>query len=272
MKRISILTMVLLVVGPSVAKARHYGLARYRTRWSIHTQSLISGDVRYSPYAFKYGHSGLVPGDVRYSPYAFSHKNSGLVTDGWYGPYGYPYTPVGLSCPAADAADCDTYGSCGDSAPDEAQVTYAQKVRARKRRVAQLEQSRRQANATVQADAKQIISDYLKGRNIDFRTNRVLCIDGKTISVDFLLKDRNIIIKYWDPAETLAVEQKAEYKRISYERYLASWKDFAGEYQESGGKIFQIISCEPDEILARLTDYHELISAEKVYALGQTTP
>jgi hypothetical protein len=272
MKRISILTMVLLVLGPSVTKARYYGLARYRTRWSIHTQSLISGDVRYSPYAFKYGHSGLVPGDVRYSPYAFSHKNSGLVTDGWYGPYCYPYTPVGLSCPAADAADCDTQRSCGDSAPDEAQVSYAQKVQARRERIRQLKQARGQANAIRQTDGKQIISNYLKGKNIDFRTNRLLCIDDKTISVDFLLKDRNIIIKYWNPVEILALDQKPEYKRNYYERYLESWKDFGGKHQRSGGKIFQIISANPDEISARLTDHHELISAEKVYALDRTAP
>ncbi|KPL22525.1 MAG: hypothetical protein AMJ75_07885 [Phycisphaerae bacterium SM1_79] len=275
MKRISILTMVVLVVGSSTAKARYYGLARYRTRWSIHTQGLISGDVRYSPYAFRYGHSGLVPGDVRYSPYAFSHKRSGLVSDEWCGSYGYPYALFGSSYRVIHVVGCGDHPSSGasghsrDNLSDQAQLSYAEKVEARKERIRELRESRQQANRLRQTDGKQIIADYLRGKNVDFRTNRLLSIDGKTVSVDFLLEDRNIIIKYWNPAEIVFLDQKPEHKKVLYKNYLEAWKDFCGEYLRAGGKIFQIISADTKEISAKLSLWPDLDDGERMYALAQ---
>ena len=112
MKRISIVTIVFLLVMTSVSDARRYGHRYrsdpYRVRWSIHTQSLISGDLSYSPYAFRFGHTGLVPYWVRYSPYAFSFKHpSGLVNDFASYTRAVNYRPRDYSCKVAGRTGCN---------------------------------------------------------------------------------------------------------------------------------------------------------------------
>jgi len=278
MKRISVLTVLILMILASATKGynyRYYGTWRYRVRWSMHTHSLVPGHVRYSPYAYKYGHPGLVPYWVRYSPYAHSYKHpSGLVNDYassmssiYYFPDEFSYKGPGwVACnDSRGARDCGNHGSN----PDQARESYEQKLEARKDRVKRLRQSRQQRSTSKAKDGKEIIFRYLEGKNIDFRTNRILQIEGKTISVDFLLKDRNTIIKYWNPVEILSLEKQAEYRRNFYEKYLDSWKDFCGEYVKTGGKIYQIVSADVEEISAKLMLCPELNDAEKTYALAQ---
>ena len=122
---------------------------------------------------------------------------------------------------------------------------------------------------TAGGGGNQIVAAYLRSKNIDFRTNRLLQIDGKTISVDFQLTDRNVIVKYWDPVEILALDQQAQYRKLAYENYLKSWKDFCGQYQREGGKIYSIVSADSAEILAKLTDCSELNGELTTYALAQ---
>ena len=118
-----------------------------------------------------------------------------------------------------------------------------------------LEQLRQQRSKTTAMDGKDIIAGYLDGQNIDFRTTRILQVEGKTISVDFVLADRNILIKYWNPLEILALQHKAEYKQKAYEDYLESWKSFCAEFQGAGGKIYQIISSDNNEISTSLAKF-----------------
>jgi hypothetical protein len=231
----------------------------------MHTQSLVPGDVYYSPYAYRPGHSGLVPYWVRYSPYAYSYQHpSGLVNDYAGSVSSINYYPDNYRYEGP--ARCAYNRGNNSSNPVRARESYAEKVEARKKRIRLLAQSRNR-----ESDPKEIIAGYLKSKNIDFKTNRILQIEGKTLSVDFLLKDRNIIFKYWNPLEILALEQQPEYKRIFYEKYLETWGDFCVKYQKSGGKIYQIISADTEEILAKLTLFHDQ-NGEKIYALSQTQP
>ncbi len=281
MKRISILATAVLVVAACTAEARihgysygyGYGANRHRVRWSIHTHSLISGDVYYSPYAFGGGHSGLVPGDVRYSPYAFGHGRSGLVYDGG----GYSHPNFGARHYDVRhyraAPDYSAHQSRGSHSYGHANVVRTTKVcretaEARKARRAELAQARREKHASSSNNGREIIAGYLKGRNIRFRTTRILSIEGKTISVDFLLNDGKTILKYWDPAEIQCLGQPHERKRKFYDKYAESWFSFCAEHLKAGGKIHQIISSDRDEILARLPLCPDLNGAEKVYALA----
>ena len=294
MKRISVLTIVVLTILAGAAEARIYYPVRHRVRWSMYTHSLIAGDVYYNPYTLRPGHSGLVRGDVYYSPYANKpghsglvsgnvrysiyargNKHSGLVADPWGLLSCYPYSPYHGVCHHSVATGCSTCSSsCAVSHKSSnlarAQTSRKERLEARKERIRTLRQAREQVYTTGQTGGSGIICDYLKNKKIDFRTSRTLQIEGKTISVDFLLKDRKII-KYWNPVEILALEQQPDYKRKVYERYLKSWADFCGKYQKSGGKIYQIITADTEEILAQLTLFHEQ-NGEKVYALSQTPP
>ena len=282
MKRISILAAVILMVAISVSEGHSYywggSTYDYGVRWSIYTQSLVSGDVHYSPYAYDSDHSGLVPYWVRYSPYAFSYEHpSGLVNDYasspsstkyiYYLPYDGSYRDSGRALQySVAAADCSQLAS----RPERAGVRYAQKAETRRQRVRQPAESSRQERATAKNDRSRIIAAYLAGRNIEFQTNGLLQIEGKTISMDFLLPGSNVLIKYWDPVEISALDQQPEHRKRAYENYLESWKGFCGEYQKAGGKIYQIVSADSDEILAKLTDCNELTGPEQIYAAAQS--
>jgi len=270
MKRISISAIVLLVALAGVAEARTvygygygYGSNRYRVRWSIYNHGLISGDLYYSPYAFGQGRSGLVYGETRYSPYAFGHGHSGLVVDGgssFYSGYSPAYhrTRHSIRLPGAGHGHANRVRT---------QKGYREMIEARKARRIELAQARQQKNVIRASSGKEIIAGYLKGRNIDFKVTRILCIEGRIVSVDFLLNDGNTILKYWNPAEIQSLAQSQGRKKKFYDKYVESWIGFCAEHLKAGGKIHQIISSDADEILAKLPLCPDLNGSERVYAL-----
>jgi len=110
------------------------------------------------------------------------------------------------------------------------------------------------------SDGKEIIYGYLKSNNIDdFDVDRLLKIHNKTISVNFVFRDKNIIIKYWNPEEIQSLMQQAGYQKSYYQKYEQQWKDFCREYKEKGGKVYQIESSNKEEILNKLSLYRELL-------------
>jgi len=266
MKRISFIVLAALFVASGVAAAHDYYFYsdhdHSRVRWSIYTQSLISNDYYYSPYAYNYGQSGLVPYWVRYSPYAFGLVNDYAISASsiYYYPDGYGYRSSGWN-----AYDYGTAYRCDNDGSNVAQrqASYAAHIQTRRDRLRERQQASQERKVTASGGGNQIVAAYLRSKNIDFRTNRLLQIDGKTISVDFQLTGRNVIVKYWDPVEILALDQQA------YENYLKSWKDFCGQYQRAGGKIYSIVSADSAEILAKLTDCSELNGELTTYALAQ---
>ncbi len=265
MKRISILSIFLLVTMCSVSQGRHYCSIRYRTRWSVYRQGLISGDLYYSPYAFQYGNDGLVPGNVRYSPYAFDYEHSGLVYDPWcrmstsLNPIYYDINRNSdYNNHKRQKSSCASYCESSNSF-NEAKVSYQEKMEVRKANIRKLAESRSQSAAERREDGDMIVSRYLKSKNIEYQLNNYLRIDGRTVSVNFLLKDKNIIIKYWDPEQIDLLESKVEYKQLNYVRYLQEWNNFRSRYLQAGGKVCQIISADGNEIISKLERSGELV-------------
>ena len=257
MKRISLIAAAVLAIMPGVTNAYYCGSLRYRTRYSPyafsygHPSGLIPGGLRYSPYA-----SGLVPYGVRYSPYAFSHGHSGLICDSSV--YGFSYAPymvVGSTCRGPAVADCKvpqccrtvSHG-CFGSACDMRSIREA-KLRARKDRLERLRETAEQIKAMRENDGKEIIYSYLKSKNLNFRMNKLLKIESKTLSVEFLLRDKNTIIKYWNPDD---IEQQAGYRKSICEKYQAKWRNLSQEFVANGGKIYEISSANKQEILSKL--------------------
>ncbi len=264
MKRISMVAISILVIQSGVCRAYYDNCSnRYRTRWSFYKQGLVSGHVRYSLYAWsKAGGSGLVPGNVRYSPYAWESGTAGLVYDPWCGSISPHYSPrynvvrgsyEGFYDSSQIGSDCNK--SCSS---EPTQMSYDQKLQARSMRIKRMKQSRNSGHSKRQEDNDLIVSEFLKSRNIKFRTDCFLRIDGRTVSVNFLLEDSDVVVKYWDPEQIVLLLDKPEYKQIIFENYLQKWVDFCEQYLGSGGKICQVVSADEREIISQLINSSEL--------------
>ncbi len=289
MKRISVFTIAILLTLPVVAKACYYPFAsRHRVRWSPYTHGLVYGDVQYSPYAYKrgssglvyrrlqyspyankYGKSRLVYNNVRYSPYAFGYKRSGLISYPWGASYDYHYPrPIQYDGPCVVV-----YHS--KSKPSRPSVNRTAKAHHRAKNYNQVspavhktktEKLKRQSSRKVEQrelNGRDLIAAFLTLKNIDYRTNRILSIDQKLISIDFVLTDQNIIIKYWNPEEILALRKRKNSRIFYYDNYLESYKDFCGEYLSNGGQIYQIVTADNKEILKKLFECNELKVRQK---------
>jgi len=267
MKRISLLTIVMLMVASGVAKANIYGYSslRNRTRWSPYAFShkrsgLVSGYLRYSPYAFNHKNpSGLIHEYARYTPYAFSHKNSGLVYDSYsrsypscYAPYyRIQRAPVVVVHSVRQPPCAPNYKYSQSS--NEANNSYQEKLIARRERIKKLRDSRKQINMAKAKDGKEIICRYLNSKNIDdFEMTGILRIDGKTVNINFLLREKNIIITYWDLNEVQSLVQQPGYKRNYLEKHEKEWKNLCTKYTQTGGKVYPITSADENEILVKL--------------------
>jgi len=281
MKRISLFAIVMLMIVPSLTKARFYNSTsvRYRTRWSPYaftnkTSGLISGNYEYSPYALTRKSNGLIRRDVRYSPYAFTHKTSGLIRDDvGYSPYAFNYKHSGLIdntdyrsryriCRppvviAVDNASCSR--SYNSRSSGKTNITYQQLPTSRRERLQAQMDSKKQTKTAKEQNSKDIICRYLKSRNIDgFKMTGMLSIEGRVVNVNFQLKDKNIMITYWDLDEVQSLLQQPGYRRTYLERHERQWKNLCNEYTQAGGKIYPITSADEKEILAKLTLCSEL--------------
>ncbi|MCL5280073.1 MAG: hypothetical protein M1376_09220 [Planctomycetes bacterium] len=214
MKRIFI-GAALLALLPGITNA-YYGCYGY--------------GVRYSPYAFSYHSSGLVPCDVEYTPYAFSYHNSGLV-------YGY-----GI---------CDYGGGYVYSSPA---VHHRLPLHGAPRPRSDF---RHHAQNTVRPprppDGMFTIRQHLHAKGVDsVDINRILRVGDQLLSADFLVKDRNLLIKYWNPQGIEQLSTQEAFKQKAYANYKESWEKFAAQFQQKGGEIYYVNASEAQTIVAAL--------------------
>ncbi len=226
MKRIFI-CVALLALTPGITKA-YYGCGY---------------GVRYSPYALSYHSSGLVPCGVEYTPYAFSYHNSGLV-------YGY-----GI---------CDYGGGYGYAIPGAHHRAVTHVVRrapisvrhsaqntARPPRPPDGTGSQTRRNAF--GDPMATIRQHLHAKGVTaVDIDRIMRVGDQLLSVDFLVKDRNLLIKYWNPKGIEQLSTKEAFKQKAYANYKESWEKFAAQFQQKGGEIYYVNASEPQTIVAAL--------------------
>lgn len=282
-KRISMFAIAIVTILPGLTKANvYYYNRRYRVRWSPYTHGLVRGNLKYSPYAKKYGSSGLVNyrlkyspyakkygktglvyDNVRYSPYAFGFKSSGLIADPWGNTYNYHRSrgyhnakPCIVVCHSTSQSPSPSAGRSKPACNRTKNNSWAKQA-ARRAKTEQLKARREQKQTADEHSSRDIISGYLRLKNIDFRINRILSIENNLISVDFILADKNIIIKYWNPEKILALQKQKNSRIRFYESYLESYKGYAGEYLDSGGQIYQIITADSTEVLTKLLEFQK---------------
>jgi hypothetical protein len=254
MKRISIV-IVLAMLASAMGRTGRYSSQRYQVRYSpyafsYHNSGLIPGGVTYSPYAFNSGNSGLVYEGTRYTPYAFNYRNPGLVVD-----YYLWHTPI-----------CSPHPVCRTS--DALHIGRATQTRsARRSRAASRQRPTRHASTSAQEvrrtdaiEGSQIIKQYLKSRGINnVDVNRRLSIRNRTAGIAFVLRDRNLAIRYTDPEtlESFATESKTSEKVL--QRYEQRWEAFARKFEANGGTIYHVNTSDSSQIVAALDNCDKLV-------------
>jgi len=235
MKRISLCAAVLLACTPGLTHAYYgcYGGVHYSPyALSYYHSGLVPCGVTYSPYALSYEHSGLISECTQYTPYALSYYNSGLVPGygicypGLYGDGGYPF--FGVSARRAPRAVARAPRPAGRCAQDTARPPRP-------------------------ADGIDIIRQHLKARGFaSVNVDRILRVDNQLVSVDFLVTDRNLLIKYWNPQELERLTSKEVYKQKVCAKYQQDWERYAAQYRQTGGEVYTVNASEPQAIVVAL--------------------
>ena len=248
MKRIS-LWIVLLTLMPGITQAFNYHVP-------------LSHRVRYSPYAFDYGRSGLIPGGLkysshalglvyegaRYSPHAFGYGRTGLIVD-----YHLWHAPYACSPPYVNVPGYHTTVRTREAAPTPSSAAR-RRSRAWARSVSAGPPSRTAPNDTVA-----VIREYLRAhgfRNVGI--SRILSIDNKTISVDFTVRDRGLIVKYWNTDEIDALASQTGYRQRALEKYKSNWESLAASHRQRGGRIYCVEGSDKAQILTALDHCEDL--------------
>jgi len=260
MKRIS-LWLVLLALTPDVTEAYYYYYvpARYRIHYSPYalrygSSGLVPGGLDYSVYAFDYSHNGLVYVGTRYTPYALQYGSTGLIYDYYVYPYPMPY---GYPCTVIN----NYYGCTAKRRPPgNAPRTNPQYAPP-------------DSNSSS-TDGMGTIRQYLRARGFDGASiNRILRIDNVLVSVDFTLRDQNLLIKYWDPKQVERLSSTDTTSRASttqqkiYAKYKQDWDRFAQQYEQTGGEIYQVNASDQETIVAALQSCPRLeTGAAPIYA------
>jgi hypothetical protein len=306
MKRISLLSVSMLAILCTSIKANDYNCdgcyvpLRYQTRWSPYSQSMITGPVHYNPHSISYGNSGLVSEYLEYAPYNISYGNNGLVLDTLryapydlkygsnnlidyceqYTPYEFGYNNVGLVYNGSCGYCCQMYGTStmmnilsgatgNYSYQSNLESINAQKYAERKACIAEQKERIKKLKEEKANDPSEAISQILKSKNIPFRTDRYLQIDGKTVSVNFNIEDANIIIKFWNSEEITELGKENGYKKMGYENYLESWKDYCLKYIGSTKKVYNIIAGSKEEVYKQLDFNDNSKSGDTVYVIAK---
>lgn len=240
MKRISLLVAI-VALAPAVSQASHYSSQRYRVRYSpyafnYHNSGLVRGGLKYSPYAYNAHSSGLVYEGVRYTPYAFNYHNSGLVVD-------YTYWPR-PACPVVQVVE-----SCPPPRRSAAGRRPSRRAVASRRPYASSER----LQEDTAPDGGDVVRQYLLAQDLDdVRIDRRLCIDNQTAGAAFILKNRNLVVRYTNPEIMKSLETDDSSRGIAAERYEQSWETFAKEVEARGGTLYYVDASEPDQIVAAL--------------------
>jgi len=273
MRRVSI-GISLLMLMPAVTQAWYDIPLECRVQFSpyafnYHNNGLITGCFKYNPYAFSRSTSGLVFRGVRYNPYAFNYANTGLILDYYYWwPFPWPQQPVYVGSSNTSAS----YNSNAPAPNSNALPSYSFSVT---RAVPEGTTNGTPPPATKPEQTRHddpliIIKQHLRDRGFsNVSINRILRIDGKLVSADFLLQEQNLLVKYWDLRQTESLDNL---KQKMLEKYKKDWQSFAVRYKQGGGSIYYVEASDREEITLVLDSCSELnpgngpASAKTLYA------
>jgi hypothetical protein len=242
-----------------IAAASYRVPARYRMGYSMNAFShdnpsgLVPGDVKYSPYAFGINNrSGLVHDYVRYSPYAFSPTNNGLISD--YGPcsnvswlqYNRHQDEHKLTQAIEHLAhSIDTIKST-QRTPQRA--VYGTFPTAYYSEIVPLEDLRSDnPRLLIRAHLNTVIPGQ-------FKVSQLLRVDREVVSFNVVIENRNLVIKYWNPAVIRSIKAASNQKTEQLSDYMKKWAATENYYDNHGERVVHIVSTDQDKIIGELAN------------------
>ena len=213
---------------------------------------MVDRGARYSPYLFGYNKSGLIYNSTS-DLYLSNGQNSviNIVTNA-------PPT-----CFWDESYEMESYS-------EYIKKSYKEKTEARKAQVEERKAKLVKLNELQANDPSEAISQILNSKNISYRKDRYLRMDGKTISVNFNIEDANMIIKFWNSKEiTEFAKNNDKYKSRIYESYMDSWEEYCVNEIGNTKKIYNIIAGSKEEIFEKLAFNDNAKSDDIVYAVAK---
>ena len=84
----------------------------------------------------------------------------------------------------------------------------------------------------------------------------LLRISRDTISFDIVLKENNLVIKYWNQTKIESMNKKADpMEKQVYAKYITTWADFANRVELAGGTVVHLTCKDQDQILGELASH-----------------
>ncbi len=257
MKRTSILVLIACFMTQQIAIARCRVPESHKVRYSMHAfghnrSPLVPGSVKYSPHAFGVNNSGLISEWTRYSPHAFGAKHNGLISE-----YGYGSSGVWLN----NTRDLNQQGLT--KAIDR--LTRSINTIDTRRRTTQYitynmpSVTRNMRQVTVNVNdlnsdnprllVRAVLNTMIPG---EFRVSQLLRVDKEVVSFNVLIENRNLIIKYWNPAKVRSIKEASNQKTEQLSDYMKKWAVAENMYDNSGERVVHIISANQDKIIDEL--------------------
>jgi hypothetical protein len=262
MKRISLLVLVALAASPEFSWARHYvpyttGIRYSPYAFGLKSSGLIPGSVHFNSYAFGTEHHGLTSDRVRFSPYAFSTKHSGLIST--VGCDFVPCTPW-FSDSRSEARELSrAINTLSESVKPNNRSPYTTRTALRMRTAPRRRVSRRRRSYSSNDQTSMIGEHLMKVIPGQYKITHLLRTNKDTISFDIVLKEKNLVIKYWNQAKIESMNEKAEPKEKQvYTDYINTWAEFANRVELAGGTVVHLACKDQDQILGELATHLEV--------------
>jgi hypothetical protein len=257
MKRTSILVLVACFMTQQIAIARYRVPESHRVRYSMHAfghnrSGLVPRCVKYSPHAFGVNNSGLIHAWTRYSLHAFGVKHNGLISE-----YGYNSSGAWLN----NTRDLNQQGLTKAIDRLARSINNTNSRCRTTRYITHNVSSVPSSNRRVTANVKDLNSDNprLLVRAVlntlipgEFKVSQLLRVDKEVVSFNVVIENRNLVIKYWNPAKVRSINEASNQKTEQLSDYMKQWAASENMYDNSGERVVHIISTDQDKIIGEL--------------------
>lgn len=260
MKRTSILVLITCLITQQIAIARYRVPSDHRVRYSMRafghkSSGLVSGYVRYSPYAFGFNNrSGLVHEWTRYSPYAFGTKHNGLISE--YGPHVNTHWLGNTHdlnhqqlTKAVDrlSHSIDNINSTRRTTQRGTYVVHSNQSVSNRHTV--------NVNHLTSDNPRLLMRAFLNALMPgQFKVSDLLRVNQEVVSFNVVIEKRNLIIKYWNPGIIRSIKEASNEETEQLSDYMKAWAAVENFYDNKGDRVVHIVSADQDKILMELAD------------------